>query len=216
MVEQNVRGSALLPVMLLMFLFSAIVLGASAVVRVEITVGERFRGATEALYAAEAALASTVAELRALPSWNPVIDGTAPSASAQGLYAGNHVVPGGGLVRVCCGPQSAAGRLARDTSLSPLPARRAVQWRPFLWTTEAALLPGASASRRFLLVWVADDEGDGDGVAGVDANGIVLVRAEAVEPGGLRRAVEAYVQRPIDGFPPPAAVVSVFGWREVR
>ena len=206
----------MLTVMLLMFLFSAVVLGASAVVRVEITVADRFRGAAEALYAAEAALASTVGELRALAPWDPVLDGTRRSARSRGAFAGDHALPGGGVVSVCCGPQSATGRLARDTALSPLPARRGVQWQPFLWTAEASLLPVGASSRRFLIVWVADDEDDGDGSTGIDTNGIVLVRAEALEPGGLRRIVEAYVQRPAGVIPPAAGAVAIFGWREVR
>ena len=52
---QGQAGSALLPVMLLMFLFSAIAIGMVVVVRVETTVAARFVQATQALHAADAA-----------------------------------------------------------------------------------------------------------------------------------------------------------------
>ena len=62
------HGSALLPVTLVLFLFSAIAVGAALVVRVELTVADRFRESAEALYAAEAALEVAVAELKACPN----------------------------------------------------------------------------------------------------------------------------------------------------
>jgi hypothetical protein len=222
-------GSALLPVMLMMFLFSAIALGASVVIRVEISVADRFRQSAEALYAADAGLAGVLAELRTLPGWTPVLDGSRRSGLSQGIFSGSKAVPGGGVVLICCGPQSAADRLASDTRLSPLPARRSVQWRPFLWTTLDALAPSEPPSRFFIVVWVADDEADGDGDGSTDENGIVIVRSEALEPNGLRRIVEAYVARPPENASeqeraaeePEAGTavrpaVDILRWREVR
>jgi hypothetical protein len=228
-------GSALLTVLLLMLLFSAVALGLPVVVRVELTIAARFKQSAEALYAAEAALAAAVGELRALTDWAPVLSGTRGSALSEGAFTGSKAVPQGGEVVVCCGPHSAAGRLAAETAASPLPARRSVQWQPFLWTALHALIPAEPASRLFLVVWVADDETDGDADTTSDANGVVIVRAEALAPDGLRRIVEAYIARvpaelqveepgagesgedePPAGLPATAPGVRILAWREVR
>lgn len=224
---RNEHGSALLPVLLLMLLFSAAAIGMSIVIRVELIIASRFVQSAEALYAAEAGLAAALAELRDLPDWTPVLDGARPSVRSDGVFSGTKTVPGGGTVLTCCGPQSAASRLTSDTAASPLPARRSVQWQPFLWAAFQSLVPADPPSRLFLVVWVADDEEDGDGNATVDGNGVIIVRAEAIEPGGLRRIVEAYAARrlaappafgeeedaePVAGIP----AVAIQAWREVR
>lgn len=193
--RREAEGSALLPVLLLMLLFSAVALGLSIVIRVEIAVADRFVQSAESLYAAEAGLGAALAELRVLTDWSPVLGGMHRSPLSEGAFSGSKAVPRGGEVMICCTPQSAAGRLAADTAASPLPARRAVQWQPFLWATLQALAPADPPSRFFLVVWVADDETDGDADTRIDANGVVIVRAEALAPGGLRRMVEAYVAR---------------------
>jgi len=123
-------GSALLPVMLLMFLFSAIAIAMVVVLRVETVISARFLEVSQALYAADAALGATIAELRALEDWSPVLSGGAQSAAADGPFWGDKSVPGGGSVLVCCGRLSAAGRLAGETALSAAVARRAPSARP--------------------------------------------------------------------------------------
>lgn len=222
-------GSALLPVLLLMFLFSAIALGAAFVVRTELLVQDRFRQAAEGFYAAEAGLAYTLAELRGLADWTPVVDGSRTSGASLGSVSGEKQVAGG-TVLVCCGAESSAERLARETLTSPSAARRTVRWRPFLWAPLPGLVPGAAPDGFFVTVWVADDEADGDGNPDTDLNDRVIVRAEAVQPDGLRRTVEAYAVRLLtsdpggDGEggaegeepPPGAAALGIVSWREVR
>ena len=210
MTAGSIRGSALLPVLLLMFLFSAIALGAAVVMRVEVTLAHRFRQSAEALSAAEAGLAVAVAELRTIDGWSPVLDGGRVSASSQGAVSGAKRIPGGGTLVVCCGSGSAASRLDAETRASPLPSRRSVQWRPFLWSTLDALTGNAPPSGLFVIVWVGDDEEDGDGEWGKDANGTVIVRAEAARADGLHRALEALVTRVVPGS------VAIVSWREVR
>ena len=225
--ERSARGSALLSVTLLMCLFSAIAIAAAVVIRVEVIVAQRFRHSAEAFHAAEAALQVAVSELRALPSWTSVVNGDQTSQFTQGVFLGGKNLPGGGVVNVCCGTGSAFDRLAASSRASPVPARRVLVWRPFLWTTFDALVPRDPPSRLYVIVFAADDEEDvGDG----DTNGIVLLRAEAIDPGGLHRTMEALVARPV---PEPAAgdgsdvtsaeepaarpsVVAILTWREVR
>lgn len=210
-------GSALLPVMLLMFLFSAIAIGMVVVVRVETTVATRFVEATQALYAADAALAVALAELRPMADWTPVIAGAAQSVLADGPFSGRKLVPRGGSIALCCGPLSVSGRLARESALSGAVARRALQWRPFLWSPLEALLPASPPTSLYVIVFVEDDEDEDDGDGAADVNGRVVVRAEAVQPDGLRRSVEALIARwpgdPLRGLAPS---VRLLRWQEVR
>jgi hypothetical protein len=225
--DSSQRGTALLVVVLVMFLFAAIALGAAIVARVEVLIGERYRGAAEALFAADAGLDAVIADLRAIPDWTAVVNGTRQSALSQGLFQGSKAVPRSGSVLICCGPGSMAGQLAIDTQQSSLPARRALQWRPFLWTTLDALTPHNPPSRLFVVVWVGNDEADTVGAGGSDTNDSVLVRSEAVDHNGLRRIVEALVARHprpagglySEGSPLEEARlmrIHVLNWREVR
>ena len=67
------------------------------------------------------------------------------------------------------------------------------------------------------MVFVEDDEDEDDGNGSADVNRRVVVRAEAVQPDGLRRAVEALVERePGDPLRGLAPAVRLLRWREVR
>jgi hypothetical protein len=219
------RGGALLSVILIMFLFAAIALGATAVIRVERLVGDQYRQSSMALSAAEAGGETVASELRVMAAWTPVINGTAQSALSQGVFSGSKPVPAGGSVNLCCGLGSAADRLATDTSLSPLPARRAIRWRPYLWTTLDALAPRDPPSRLFVAVWVGNDEDDPGGESS-DTNDLVLIRSEALEPNGLRRIVEALIGRHprVGGLYAGGSLteeerrmrIGILRWREIR
>ena len=213
------NGSALVPVVLLMSLFSALALGASMVVRTELAIVDRFHRSARALHAAEAVLDVAAAELRVMHTWQSVISGLVSSSLSEGRFVGSRVLPGGGSVSLCCDGRSLLGRLEAETLLSPVPARRRIQWRPFLWTTFDGLVGTEPESRLFVAAFVGEDE-DEAGVAGAaDANETVVVRAEAIDPDGLRRSVEAVIARQ----PPPGGrgggpprPVGVVRWREVR
>jgi hypothetical protein len=203
-----------------MFLFSAIAIAIVAVVQIETAVAARAVQSAQALYAADAAVAVTMSEMRLLSDWTPVLSGAAHSALSDGAFAGTKTVPGGGSVSVCCGPSSVSGRLARESAISAAVARRALPWRPYLWSPFAVLAPRTPPSRVYVAVFVQDDddgedEDDGDGSA--DVNGRVVVRAEAVQPDGLRRSVEALIARePGDPLRGLAPAVRLLRWREVR
>lgn len=221
--EQGIRpsrdeaGSALLPVMLLMFLFSAIAIGMVVVVRIETFVATRFLQATQALHAADAAVALALSELRPMVDWTPVLAGAAQSGRSDGVFGGRKDLPGGGSIVLCCGSSSVAGRLTAESAVSGAMARRTLPWRPFLWSPLATLLPGSPPSSLYVVVFVEDDEDEEDGNGSADVNGRVVVRAEAVQPDGLRRAVEALIERePADPLRGLAPAVRLLRWREVR
>jgi len=207
-------GTALLIVLTLTFLFSALTIGAAIVVGVETTITSRYRDGTEALYIADGGLAVVLAELRTLPDWSPILQGALHSTASQGSFTGSASVAGG-TVFLCCGGRSAFERLARESAAGAVPARRTLTWHPYLWSPWNAL--AGQPGRVFVLSFVQDDEDDGDADEATDLNGVVVVRSEAIRPDGLRRVVEALVARepgdPDHGIP---AAVRVLRWREVR
>ena len=212
----NETGSALLIVLTLTFLFSALMIGTTTVVGVETTVTSRYKDGIEALYIAEAGLAVVLAELRGLPDWTPVLEGALSSIASQGAFTGSASVAGG-TVFLCCGAQSVFARLTHESASSAVPARRTLAWRPYLWSSWNALVGQPGAGQSFLIALIQDDEEDGDRDEATDLNGVLVVRSEAVRPDGLRRSVEALVARepgdPGHGIP---ASVRVLRWGEVR
>lgn len=212
-------GLALLPVLLLTLLTSAVVVALAVVTRIEVLVAARHHGATAALHAAEAGLHAAMSELRHLPDWTPVVTGARQSGLAEGPFAGTRTVPGVGAVTLCCDRDSAAGRLAAAMALSPVPARRRLQWRPFLWIAFDTLVQ-RERTGLFVIVWVANDEDDGGGPA-ADTNGAILMRAEAAAGGGGGRVLEALVARqPAEAGAPPeparALRLHLLWQREIR
>jgi hypothetical protein len=209
-------GTALLIVLTLTFLFSALTIGAAIVVGVETTITSRYRDGTEALYIADGGLAVVLAELRTLPDWSPILQGALHSTASQGSFTGSASVAGG-TVFLCCGGRSAFERLARESAAGAVPARRTLTWHPYLWSPWNALAGQPGPGRVFVVSFVQDDEDDGDADEATDLNGVVVVRSEAIRPDGLRRVVEALVARepgdPDHGIP---AAVRVLRWREVR
>ena len=210
-------GSVLLVVQMVTFLFSALAIGTVTAVGIESTIAARWRDAAEALLVAEAGLALAGAELRPLEDWTPVLQGLAQSRSSRGSFGGSVAVAGGGTIALCCGGASVAGRLARESAASVVPARRTLIWQPFLWSSWDAIVAQPVRGQLFLTVFVQDDEEDGDGEGRTDLNGVVVVRSEAVRPDGLRRVVEGLLARvpgdPDRGIPPG---VRLLAWREVR
>jgi hypothetical protein len=85
------------------------------------------------------------------------------------------------------------------------------EWRLFAHAPLSALLaaPGLDLPL-YLVVWIADDESDGDGDPAVDRNGRILVWAVAFGAGGARRSVEARVGRTSGGE------LQLLGWIDPR
>ena len=209
-------GSALLIVLTLTFLFSALMIGTTTVVGVETTVASRYKDGIEALCIADGGLSVVLAELRGLPDWSAVLGGALVSSASQGTFASSAAVAGG-TVFLCCGARSVFERLAHESAASAVPARRTLAWHPYLWSSWNALVGQPGMGPFFLIALLQDDEEDGDRDDATDLNGVVVVRSEAIRPDGLRRSVEALVARepgdPAHGIP---ASVRVLRWREVR
>lgn len=202
-------GIALLHVVLLMTMLTAVTGGAAMLARIEVFVSRHHRTEREAAYAAQAMLAVAFQDLDRVAQWTDVLSGSQFATFADGAVGTPRQIPGGGTVRVCCGAGTLTERVQAESGLG---------WRPYGWQSLGGLLGLPDAARYYVVAWIVDDGDDGDGDPAIDNNGRILVRAEAVTPLGVRKALEAIVQRA-----PPDAVSGVYSpglqmltWRDMR
>ena len=211
------RGFALVIALLAVALLAALAVAVVTVADVETQVAANFRDGREALYAADAGLARAVAELSIAPRWTDVLTGAAPSAFTDPTLTPEP--PGGGarldLAAATRELQALADAGRRWGANTPV-------WRLYAWGALAGLDPtGAIDSRCYIVVWVADDPSEVDGDPWSDANGRLLVRADAFGPGATRRGVAATVARDGSsgvgsGGPPAPSGTRILAWRLVR
>ena len=194
--------------LLIALLLSVLGAGLLTLTSTETMIAASYRHAQEASYAAEAALERAFADLAAIIDWSIVV-APPPANVVSSLNDGATSVrlPEGRVVSLAA--LSADRQRESDDSAGPAMYRADnPQWRLFAHAPIQDLLSSpATAPPLYLVVWVADDGNDGDGDPGRDANGRVMVHAEAFGAGGARRAVEAVIARSGNG------VLRVLGWQ---
>jgi hypothetical protein len=158
--------------------------------------------AAQVAYASEAAVrlaVDTVAQAPAFPRW--------PASGMVGSLAG-------GARAMAVAPGELVDLDARTMDLNQAALRDwprgadTPQWRLMGWGRLPGLSTGAAELAPRVAVWVADDIRDADGAAGEDANGALMLRAEAYGAGGAMRALLVHITRDTAG-------VRVLSWRAV-
>jgi hypothetical protein len=158
-----------------------------------------------ALAAADGALERALVDVRDAPTLDPLLTGAVKSTWVDGTRRPQ--LPGGGSIDL----DAATADLQRQTNAEVNLGADTPQWQLFAWGSMAdASGAAASSSRAYLAAWVADDAGETDGNPRADRNGRISVHAEAYAGGGMRRAVEATVERSAVGS------LRMTMWREVR
>jgi hypothetical protein len=203
------RGAALVIALLTALLLSAIAIALVTVTTTETLIGAAHRHALEAAHGADASLERAIHDLAALPDWSVVLatpPGNVMSSFVDGLSSA--VAPDGRALDLS---RLTADRQRESDARDGVFGADSPVWRLYAHAALRDLLPPNQITLPLYLVsWVADDGEDGDGDPQVDANGRVLVRAEAFGSGGARRAIEAAVDRS------PNGTLRVSVWREVR
>lgn len=201
-------------------LLMALLIGAIAAALVTLTTTETliaasYRHAQEASYGAEAALERGLHDLATMPDWSPAL--SAPPANVTSGFDDGEVAPRApdgrtlDLVRL-----TAERQRASDEHDGPAVfGADSPRWRLYAHASVRALLVSPEAAPAlnlplYLVVWVADDESDGDGDPAIDSNGRILVCAMAFGAGGARRSTEARVARTGDGD------LRLLAWRDAR
>ena len=190
------RGVAVVMALLIAILIGAVAAALVALTTTETLISASFRHGTEASYGAEAALERALHDLATLPDWSPVL--VAPPDNLVSEFDDGLAVartPDGRALDLA----ALTAERQREGDQRDGPATFGAdspQWRLFAHASLSALMdaPGLDLPL-YLVVWVADDESDGDGDPAVDRNDRILVWAVAFGAGGARRSVEARVGR---------------------
>ena len=200
-------------------------LGGALVVLVaaETSISANHRDALEAFYAADAGVERAIGDLRTLTVWRDVPG--AAEAAAPPDFRDGAIAPSLSDGTILDLARLTLERQAGSNAAYPAGPDRPL-WRLFAHAPIDRLLPaGAIRSPTYVVLWVADDVDDGDGDPLRDANGVLVVRAEAFGLRGIRRRIEATVARedvPDGSESHPAgeagaqrSEVRMIGWREV-
>jgi hypothetical protein len=190
---------------LLVLVFLSLFLSVAAALVVTTTMETRMAGAEQARQvargAAEVVLERALQELAIAADWNAILAGASASAFVDGMGS-RQAADWGALDLV-----TLTDRLQQETDASNQWGSDAQTWRLFAHGPLDALLPSASGGRLatgggghretgfYVVAWVADDNGEGDGNPGADTNGRMAVRAEAFGPFRSRQAALATVRR---------------------
>jgi hypothetical protein len=195
------EGAALIIALMAMMLLTALAAGVVMVSSTETKIADNYKNSQEALYAADAAAERVVQDLLMIPRWNDILGGTTGAAGTlsafiDGTAESSKTLPGGGVILLCCGTNSATAQIQSDTDTLNLWGLDNPQWKLFAWGPITALLPGDQIdSSMYVAVWIADDPADDDDNPLQDSNGTVTVHAEAYGPSGTRKVVEITVAR---------------------
>jgi hypothetical protein len=224
MAGRTERGVALIVVLLVMMLLSALGLSLTMVTSTEERVADSYSSGSEAFYAADAALEFATQELSRVPDWSHVLDGTLTSAfidpqgSLQKWPGGQARTSGEATALVTCRRTSCTDA-DMDARTSDRPwGENNPRWRLFAYGPVQDLSPaGTINSSCYVAVWVGDDPSENDGQPLVDGDdsagsnpgrGLLSLVVHAYGPSS-RRVIEATVAQAGNG-------VRVLSWREVR
>ena len=186
---KNQRGAALVIAVMGVCLMAALGASLAVMTGTEARIAANYVHATEAGYAAEAALEIGIQELMAQNDWTALLSGTALSTFTDGAPGGHRRLADGSMLDL--------GKLASEMTMdSPT-------WRLFAFGPLSQIQPTEDLrSDGYLVVWARSDPA-------ADAASLFL-RAEAFGAAGTRRAVEATVRKT------EAGGVRMLSWREVR
>jgi hypothetical protein len=218
------NGVALLIVLLTMALVSALAAALVLSTTPETHIAMNFRRTQEALYAADAAAARALDDLRPIADWTELIAGGVLSPFVDGPPSGTRQLDDGSTLDLeqvvnMANCQKATGCTTSEmnavTDDRPWGANNP-RWRLFAYGRLRTLLaPGVIESPYYVVAMTADDPGENDndptrdGAGSNPGAGIVAVRAEAFGPMGAHKVVELTVAR--DGVR-----VKPLSWFELR
>jgi Tfp pilus assembly protein PilX len=199
------RGVALVVALLSMLLLSALGVGLMMTTTTESMIATNYRDGGEALYAADAGIERVMQDLLTVPDWNRLLaQDNARTSFTDGADPGNRTLPDGSSFNLLsatnmlnCG-KTAACTIAEMNAWSkerPWSANNP-RWRLIGYSPIADIIEtGTVLSQMYVAVWIADDQAETDADPTQDANGVLLMRAVALGPGGASSVVEITLGR---------------------
>jgi hypothetical protein len=216
-------GIAMIMAMAATLLMSALGMALVLTTSSETIISSNFRDASEAAYAADAALERSIDDLSKAPDWNAVLMGSAQSAFIDGPPSGIRTLADGStidlghLVNLAnCGKVAVCSEADLDAVTPQRPwGTNNPRWQLYAYGKLSDMLPNNRIdSPYYVLVMVGDDSSETDGKPLQDAidtpgAGVLALRASALGPRGAQRTIEMTVVRARAG-------VRSLSWRETR
>lgn len=201
--SEGQRGAALICTLMVTALLATLGSALVLLMTTESLIGANHRQSHEALYAAQAGVEQSAAELEALADWRalPAATGSAISAFRDGA-SGSRLADG---TRIDLARLSA--ELQADTDSSYGTSANRPVWQLYGHGPLASLPADAIRTQAYVVIWIADDADDRDADPLHDSNDVVLVRADAFGARGARRRIEVTLSRSSPGL---------IAWRQVR
>lgn len=214
-------GIAMIMAMAATLLMSALGIALVVTTSSETIIASNFRAASEATYAAGAALERSMDDLFTVADWDDVLTGAAQSAFVDGPPSGLRTQADGAtidleqLVNLAnCGKAARCGDVEMDAVTSERPwGANNPRWRLYAYGNLGDMLPDRRIdSQDYVVVLAADDPSETDGKPlqdGIDTPGagVLALRAEAFGPRGTRKMIEATIARTATG-------IRLLSWRE--
>lgn len=207
------RGIALIVALFTMLLLTALGIALTLVTVTETRISGNYRGGSETLYAADAAVERVMQDLLTVPDWNSILVGGTTSPFIDGVAGGTRTTGAGEIDltqatnMVNCGKITTCGATDMDAYTDERPwGLNNPRWQLFAYGPMRDMLPTATInSDTYVIVWVADDPSecdnnpvrDGEACAsGTNGGrGVLAMMAHAYGPGGSRRVIEVTVAR---------------------
>jgi hypothetical protein len=205
------RGAALLLALLTCALLGAMAATVLVSTSADLLITGSQRASLETMYVVEAGMERAIGEIATLPDWTLLLG--PPSSNLTASFddgAASATAPDGRPLAFA--PLTASRQASSDAvyGSSAFGADSPV-WRLFAHAPIRRVLPaGLIAPPGYVLIWVADDGGDGDGDPQQDSNGQLLLHADAYGVSAARRGVEVALGRAGPG------AVRVLSWKDTR
>lgn len=201
---RNERGIALVVALMSIMLLTALGAGLILTSVSETMITTNYKDSGEAMYAADAGVERVMQDLLTVPDWNRILAGSTRSAFVDGPPTGIRTLPDGttldlgaasNLLNCAKTAACTTAEMNAWTAERPWSANNP-RWQPFASAPLSAIIEtGTVASPMYVGVWIADDPGETDNDPTVDANGVLLMRAQAFGPQGASSVIEVTVAR---------------------
>jgi hypothetical protein len=222
---------ALMSMTMMMALGTALILTTNT----ELRITRNFAAASEAIYAADAALERAIADIADIHDWNALLDGSARSTFVDGRPVGVKTLADGrpfNLDEALNVANCQRTMPCSDDDMNKVTSERPwglnnPRWSLFAWGALNSLTPGSVNSPFYVIVMVGDDAAECDNDPLVDGGppvppcsedsstnpgaAVISLRSEAFGPFGTHKVIEATVARAA-----AKAGVRMLSWREAR
>ena len=199
------RGVAMIIALMSMLLMSALGIALVMTTVTETRISANYAAGTEALYAADAGIERVMQDLLTVPDWNRLLEeDNARTSFTDGADPGARTLPDGSSFNLVHATNMLNCRKTTTCTVEEMNAWTTERpwsvnnprWRLIGYSPMADIIEtGTVLSQMYVAVWIADDQSETDNDPTKDTNAALLMRAQALGPGGAAHTVEITLGR---------------------